>query len=62
MKRSVIEAAGFSVFAEVGIVIFMVVFFLVVLKGFLMPKEHRDLLSALPLSDSPAPQDEVGNE
>ena len=59
MKRSVIEAAGLGIFAEIGIVIFMVVFVLVVAKGFLMPKEQRDRLSQLPLTDAPAAQDEV---
>ncbi len=62
MKRSVIEAAGLGVFAEIGIVIFMVVFVLVVAKGFLMPKAQRDLLSGLPLTDAPSPQNEVTSE
>ena len=59
MKREVIQAADLSVFAEIGIIIFMVVFVLVVAKGFLMPKEQRDLLSQLPLGDSPSMSDEV---
>lgn len=48
MKRTVIEQAGLAIFAEIGIVIFMVVFVLVVAKGFLIPKDQRDRLSELP--------------
>ena len=51
MKREVVEAAGLEVFAEVGIIIFMVVFALVVARGFLMSKEKREAIASLPLDE-----------
>lgn len=49
MKREVVEGAGLEIFAEIGIIIFMVVFVLVVARGFLMPKEKREAIALLPL-------------
>ncbi len=51
MKREVVEAAGLAIYAELGIVIFMVVFILVVARGFMIPKEQRDALSQMPLDE-----------
>ena len=51
MKREVMEAAGLAIFAEIGIIIFMVVFLALVLRVVFMSKHDADEMGRIPLED-----------
>ncbi len=51
MKREVMENADLAIFAEVGIIIFMVVFLAVIVRVVFMSKSEADEIGRLPLED-----------
>lgn len=51
MRREVVENANLSIFAEVGIVIFVIAFILVLIRVFFMKKSKEDELGRIPLDD-----------
>ncbi len=51
MKREVMEHAGLSIFAEVGIILFLVAFLLILVRVFIMRKEKADEMAHIPLED-----------
>lgn len=55
MKRVVMESAGLAGFAEVGLILFLIGFALVVIRVALMKRDEVEHLEALPL-------DEVGGQ
>ena len=51
MKREVMEHAGLTAFAEIGIVLFLVAFFLILVRVFIMRKDQADEMANIPLED-----------
>ena len=51
MKREVMEAADLTIFPEIGIIIFMIVFMAVVIRVVLMSSNEADALGRIPLED-----------
>ena len=54
MLRDVMQSSGLSAFAEVGLLIFLVTFILVVLRVVSRRKGHYDAVARLPLHDERA--------
>jgi hypothetical protein len=54
MLRDVMQSSGLSVFAEAGLVIFMVTFLVVVWRVVSRQRGHYDAVSRLPLEDEGA--------
>lgn len=59
MEREVIEHSGMEYFAEIGLVIFVVVFVLILLRVVLMKKEHSRQMGEMPLDDGQTEGGEV---
>lgn len=51
MNRDVMQAAGLEVYAEIGIVIFVVAFALVLARVYLMKKSEANACGNIPLDD-----------
>ena len=51
MNRDVMQGAGLAIYAEVGIVIFLFAFLLVVVRVALMKKSEADECGNIPLND-----------
>ncbi len=51
MERDVIADAGFTQFAEIGLIIFVVVFILIIARALFMKKERAEEMEVLPLED-----------
>ena len=51
MEREVIENSGMEHFAEIGLVIFVVVFILIILRALFMNKDHSERMGHMPLED-----------
>jgi len=58
MIRDVMESAGLEGFAEIGLIIFVIAFLLVVLRVFFLNKEKADERSRLPLDDKDGATDQ----
>ncbi|MFU8807283.1 MAG: hypothetical protein ACNA8W_25970 [Bradymonadaceae bacterium] len=60
MRKDVMEHAGLAIFAEVALIIFVVVFILIAVRAIFMRREESRYLAHLPLEDGPnIEQDEV---
>lgn len=59
MHKDTLSAADMSIFAEIGLIIFVAVFVLIIIRALLMKKQEAEHLSALPLSDDSQPLKEV---
>lgn len=51
MRREIMEAAGLEAFAEVGLVLFLIAFALIVLRALFAHKEELHHAQNLPLED-----------
>ncbi|RDV37910.1 hypothetical protein DV096_12435 [Bradymonadaceae bacterium TMQ3] len=51
MRREIMEAAGLEAFAEVGLVLFLIAFALIVLRALFAQKEEIHHAQNLPLED-----------
>ncbi len=49
MRRDIMENAGLTFFAEIGILLFVVVFAAILIRTLLMKKENVDHAKSLPL-------------
>jgi len=58
MKREVVEHAGLTIFAEVGIILFFVAFVLVVVRVFVMKKDKANEMAKIPLEDGTETNDD----
>ena len=57
MIRDVLENAGLAGFAEIGLVLFLIAFSLVVLRVWWMDREEADDRAQMPLDDDPPEAD-----
>ena len=55
MIRDVMENAGLEGFAEIGLILFLIAFLLVILRVVLIDKEEAEERSRLPLDDEDSP-------
>ncbi|RAL23111.1 hypothetical protein DL240_09520 [Lujinxingia litoralis] len=51
MRREIMEAAGLEAFAEVGLILFVIAFVLIVLRAAFAKKEEINHVQHLPLED-----------
>ncbi len=51
MRKEVIENAGLTAFAEIGLIIFVAVFLLIFLRAVFMKKDSVEHMGNLPLED-----------
>ncbi|MFW5965934.1 MAG: hypothetical protein ACOCV2_00385 [Persicimonas sp.] len=51
MKKEVVENAGLEIFAEVGLILFVLAFIFVIVRVFLFKKEEVEHLEQLPLDE-----------
>lgn len=51
MERDVIADAGLTAFAEIGLIIFVVVFIMIIARALFMKKERVETMEVLPLED-----------
>lgn len=59
MRKDVMEHAGLEIFAEIGLIIFVLVFIAIFLRAAFMRRESIDYLSNLPLEESGEREEEV---
>ena len=52
MEREVIENSGMEHFAEIGLVIFVAVFILIILRAIFLDKDHSEKMGQMPLDDT----------
>lgn len=62
MMKEAIRALETGDLAVVGLVAFLVAFFLIVARAFLVPKKKRDDAKQIPLEDDPKPFSSNGND
>ena len=55
MEREVIANSGMEHFAEIGLVIFVAVFVLIILRALFMNKEHSTQMGQMPLDGGQKP-------
>ena len=55
MERDVISDANLEVFAEWGLIIFVVVFILIIIRAVFMKKDRVEHMEKLPLDDGQQP-------
>ena len=55
MERDVISDANLEVFAEWGLIIFVVVFILIIIRAIFMKKDRVEHMEQLPLDDGQQP-------
>jgi FtsZ-interacting cell division protein ZipA len=61
MRRDVMENAGLEIFAEIGLIIFVIVFIAILLTAIFMRREKVEYLSNLPLSEGTERSEEEVN-
>lgn len=59
MRRDVMENAGLAIFAEIGLIIFVLTFAAIFLAAMFMRREKVDYLSNLPLEEGMENEEEV---
>lgn len=59
MRKDVMEHAGLEIFAEIGLIIFVLVFIAIFLRAAFMRRESVEYLSSLPLEESGENEEEV---
>lgn len=53
MKREVMESAGLEMFAEIGLVLFLLGFLFVIIRVVLLKSDEVEHLESLPLDEKP---------
>lgn len=59
MIRDVMQSSGLAIYAEVGLVLFLVAFVAMMARAMFMRSGDVDAVSQIPLDDAPAPSEEV---
>ena len=62
MERDVISDAGLTGFAEIGLIIFVVVFLMIIARAFFMKKDRVEHMEKLPLEDGQEDSHPVRNQ
>lgn len=57
MKRDVMEGSGLEIFAEIGLILFLIAFLLVLVRVFLLKGEKAQEYAEIPLEDSELQED-----
>lgn len=61
MKREVMESAGLEVFAEIGLILFLLGFVFAIIRVALLKRDEVEHLESLPLDDSSGVPSEVSS-
>lgn len=59
MKRELMESSGLGIYAEIGIVIFVIVFIIILVRVLFMKKSEADELREIPLEDDISPDERI---
>ena len=59
MRKDVMEHAGLEIFAEIGLIIFVLVFIAIFLRAAFMGRDNVEYLSNLPLEESGEREEEA---
>lgn len=57
MKREIMESAGLTSYAEIGLIIFVTVFIIIIVRVFFMKKKEATEIADIPLEDDISPSE-----
>lgn len=59
MIRDVMQSSGLAIYAEVGLILFILAFVAMLARAMFMRRSDADAVSQIPLDDAPAQSEEV---